>query len=82
MVHELLPYSLEERIEKALETARANTREASTDRLFATYDRIYEDFQLRKELFTDIEKAKEFDFVKELLSVANAGSNEIEDGIS
>lgn len=72
----------ESKIAKALETARANTREASTNRLFATYDRIYEDFQLRKELFTDIEKAKEFDFVKELLSVANAGSNEIEDGIS
>ena len=72
----------EGKIAKALETARANTREASTDRLFATYDKIYKDFQNRKELFTNIEKAKEFDFVNELLSVGTAGSNEIEGGIS
>lgn len=55
------------KIAKALETARANTREASTDRLFKTYDKIYQDFQNRNELFTAIEKAKEFDFVNELL---------------
>jgi glycosyltransferase involved in cell wall biosynthesis len=42
----------------ALKTARANTREKSTDFLLATYDRMYEDFQKRKEFFTDIEKAK------------------------
>jgi glycosyltransferase involved in cell wall biosynthesis len=47
---------------KALETARANTREASTERLIATYDKIYEDFQRRKELFTDTEAAKDFDY--------------------
>ena len=47
---------------RALETARANTREASTERLIATYDKIYEDFQRRKELFTDIEAAKDFDY--------------------
>jgi glycosyltransferase involved in cell wall biosynthesis len=47
---------------KALETARANTREASTERLIATYDKIYEDFQRRNDLFTDINAAKEFDF--------------------
>ncbi|MEO5860202.1 MAG: glycosyltransferase [Pyrinomonadaceae bacterium] len=52
----------------ALETARANTREASTDRLFATYDEMWEDFNSRNALFTDIEKSKEFDFVKESLS--------------
>ncbi len=56
------------KIAKALETARANTREASTNLLFATYDRIYADFQNRNELFTAGEKAKDFDFVKELLS--------------
>jgi len=49
---------------KALETARANTREASTDRLFAAYDKMYEDFQRRKELFTNIEAAKQFDFAE------------------
>lgn len=58
----------ESKIAKALETARANTREASTDRLFATYDRMYEDFQKRREAFTDIEQAKEFDFVKNFFS--------------
>ena len=52
---------------KALETARANSREASTDHLFATYDKIYASFQERRELFTDIERAEEFDFVGELL---------------
>ena len=51
----------------ALITARANTREASTDRLFATYDKIYEDFQNRRELFTNIEAAKGFDYVKEAI---------------
>ena len=56
------------KIAKALETARANTREASTDRLFATYDQIYADFQQRRELFTDIDEAKNFDFVRELLT--------------
>ena len=71
----------ESKVAKALETARANTRHASTDRLFATYDKIYEDFQSRKELFTDLEKAKEFDFVQELLSGGACGQNEIDAGI-
>lgn len=52
----------ENKVAKALETARANTREASTERLIATYDKIYEDFQRRKEMFTDTEAAKEFDY--------------------
>lgn len=56
------------KVDEALKTARANTREASTDRLFATYDRIYQDFHSRKDLFTDIETAKNFDFVKEVLT--------------
>ena len=59
------PNERERRIANAIETARANTREASTDRLFATYDMLWEDFQSRKELFTDIEESKKFDFVKE-----------------
>lgn len=50
--------------ELALRTALANTREASTDNEFATYDRMYEDFLSRKELFTDREAAKTFDYVK------------------
>ena len=28
----------------------------------ATYDRMYEDFQKRNELFTNMEKAENFDF--------------------
>jgi len=48
----------------ALATALVNTREVSTDHLFATYDKIYEDFQKRRALFTDIEAAKEFDFAR------------------
>ncbi len=61
------PESREQKVAHALVTARANTREASTDRLFATYDEIYADFQSRRDLFTDVEAAKDFDFVSELL---------------
>ena len=57
----------ERKIEKALKTARANTREASTNRLFSTYDRIYADFQGRRELFADRDEAGRFDFVGELI---------------
>lgn len=62
------PQLRERKVANALETARANTREASTDNLFATYDKLYADFQNRFELFTDGEKAGEFNYVKELLS--------------
>lgn len=58
----------ERKVANALVTARANTREASTDRLFATYDKIYEDFQDRRALFTDIDAAKEFDFAGAMLT--------------
>ncbi len=51
------------KIAKALETACANTREASTDRLFETYDQIFADFQRRREFFTDIGAARGFNFV-------------------
>jgi glycosyltransferase involved in cell wall biosynthesis len=52
------------RTNNALETARQNSREAATDRLFDTYDRIYEDFHSRKHLFTNIEKSERFDYNK------------------
>jgi glycosyltransferase involved in cell wall biosynthesis len=58
----------ERKIANALATARANTREASTDRLFATYDEIYEHFGRNKDLFVNIEAAKKFDFVEEILT--------------
>ena len=54
------------KIKKALEAANANTREKSTDFLIETYDKLYADFQKRKELFTDMEKAKVFDYTKGL----------------
>jgi glycosyltransferase involved in cell wall biosynthesis len=55
------------RTANAIRTALDNTREKSTDNLFAAYDKMYEDFQRRKELFTDVEEAKRFDFAGELL---------------
>ena len=58
------PELREQKVQKALETARANTREASTDRLLATFDKLYEDFQRRKDLFTNREAAKKFDYAK------------------
>ncbi len=59
----------ERKVENALETAKNNTREKSTDFLLATYDKIYKDFQNRKALFTDKEKASEFNFARETLSI-------------
>lgn len=63
------PATTAQKVERALETARANTSKASTDNLIATYDRIYDDFCARNELFTDIEAVKEFDFM-ELVNIA------------
>jgi glycosyltransferase involved in cell wall biosynthesis len=51
------------KVNNAILTALDNTREKSTDNLFATYDKMYQDFQRRKDLFTNIEKAKSFDFI-------------------
>ncbi len=56
------------KVERAFEAVAENTREKSTDFLLATYDRLYTDFQNRRELYTDVEKAKEFDYVKLLNS--------------
>ncbi|MGI8811084.1 MAG: glycosyltransferase [Pyrinomonadaceae bacterium] len=61
------------KVAAAITTARENTRERSTDNLFATYDRIYEDFKSREDLFTDIDAAKTFDFAKEILAPKNRG---------
>ena len=55
------------KVECAVATARRNTWEASTDRLFETYDEIYANFQSQKDLFTDIEAARDFDFVGKLI---------------
>jgi glycosyltransferase involved in cell wall biosynthesis len=57
----------ERKIVNALTTARENTREASTDRLFATYDEIYEHFERNRDLFVDVNAVKDFDFVSEIV---------------
>jgi glycosyltransferase involved in cell wall biosynthesis len=62
------PALRDKKIARALATARENTREASTDRLFATYDKIYEHFERNRELFVDLEAAKKFDYVDEILA--------------
>jgi glycosyltransferase involved in cell wall biosynthesis len=69
-VYEIIenPTLRERKVKNAVQTALENTREKSTDNLFATYDRMYEDFERRKDLFTDIEATKDFDFVKEALT--------------
>ncbi len=51
------------KIEKAFQAVKNNTRIKSTDFLFETYDKLYEDFQKRKSLFTDQEAAKEYDYL-------------------
>lgn len=50
------------RTANAVATGMANSREHSTDNLFATYDSMYEDFQHRNELFCNREKASDFDY--------------------
>ncbi|MEP6925430.1 MAG: glycosyltransferase [Pyrinomonadaceae bacterium] len=52
----------------ALETARKYTWEISTDRLFALYDEMYEDFERRNELYNYKTEPKEINFVRELLT--------------
>lgn len=56
------------KVENALKTAAAHTRERSTDFLIETYQRLWDDFQQRNELFTDREAAGNFDFVNQLVS--------------
>ena len=68
------PLERDRRVINALETALVNTREASTDRLFATYDKLWEDFQARRELFTDIDESKKFDFVNGSIGSKPKGS--------
>lgn len=61
----------EHKVANALATARQNTREVSTDRLFATYDKIFEHFKNNRELFVDGDAARNFDFVDKILTTDN-----------
>lgn len=58
----------EQKVQNALETAREHTWEASTDRLFALYDKLYEDFCRRRELYVYKTELKEINFARELLT--------------
>lgn len=50
------------KVTEAVATARANTREIATDRLFDAYDRIFEVFHTEPELFTDVAASRSFDY--------------------
>ena len=50
------------KIEKAVATARFNSREASTDRLLSTYDTMFEDFVTRNGSYVGVEKPKGFNY--------------------
>ncbi len=52
----------EKKIQNALATANSNSQQTSIERLLATYDKMYEDFLKRNELFTDIGQSEVFDF--------------------
>lgn len=54
----------ERRITNAVETAIANTREASTDRLLDTYQTMYADFSERNDLFTNREATKDVNYLE------------------
>ena len=50
------------KVARAVTTARANTREMATDRLFEGYDRIFRVFHENRELFTDVAATRSFDY--------------------
>jgi len=50
------------KVEKAVTTARINSREASTDRLLSTYDTMFEDFVTRNGSYIGVEKPKGFNY--------------------
>lgn len=54
----------ERRIANAVDTALANTREASTDRLLDTYETMYADFRNRNDLFTNREATKDVNYLE------------------
>lgn len=58
------PQLRESKIRNAVATAINNTREKSTDNLFATYDKMYEDFQKRKQHFTENKQVKDYNYTE------------------
>ena len=55
------------KVNSAILTALDNTGAKATDNLFAAYDKMFADFRRRKDLFTNNDKAKIFDFANEVL---------------
>ncbi len=56
------------RINNALETSAQNTWELSTNRLFALYDKLYEEFSRNREFYDYRRKSGKTDFSKEFAS--------------
>lgn len=56
----------ETKIRNAIETARILTWENSTDKLFALYDKMYEDYSRRRELHVYESEAERIDFAGEM----------------
>lgn len=68
------------KIERAFTAVNNNTREKSTDFLLATYDRLWEDFQKRNELFTDRKASERFDFAGYFFSPAKRADDLLLEG--
>ena len=58
------PDARNKKILNAVNTARQNTREMATDRLLATYDKIYREFLYNNDLYTDREAARGFNYAE------------------
>ena len=57
----------ETKIQTAIETARTLTWENSTDKLFALYDKMYEDFSRRRDLHVYQPQSDKIDFAAEMV---------------
>ena len=57
----------ETKIQTAIETARTLTWENSTDKLFALYDKMYEDFSRRRDLHVYQPQSGKIDFAAEMV---------------
>ena len=68
----------ETKIRNAIETARTLTWEFSTDRLFALYDKMFEDFSRRRDLHVYKPEAEKIDFAEQLSFNPPKGSESVE----
>lgn len=66
----------DEKVAHAISTARENTREHATERLFETYDKIFEVFQKNRDFFTDDLAAQRFDYRQMLRSTLSGNPSE------